>query len=244
MRLVAGLLISASLLLIGCSSKEELIALNKTFLHDVDPNSRIKNLPFDHSWARQDLERKHYDWIYLAPVRSDLIEADAWEANISVAIVSEEGYKEEVEELAQHFGKQLRKEIKKSFGKRIKFAKRPTKNTAIIETALTEVQFSHPIASAGALALPVPGAAALTSALSSPHVTFAMRISDGTDKKLIATIADRKYPPKRLLDFKKLSATASAREICDYWAEELAETFNKGRFFKVEEVGTWAFLPW
>ena len=244
MRVIKALLIIVALNILGCSSKEELIAVNKTFLHDVDPNSQIKNLPFDHSWARKDLDRKHYDWIYLAPVRSDLIEPNAWESNISVAILSEEGYKEEVRELAQYFGQQLRKEIQKSFGKRLKFAKKPTKNTVIIETALTEVQFSHPITAAGALAVPVPGAAALTSALSSPHVTFAMRISDGADKKLIATIADRKFPPKRLLDFRKLSATASAREICDFWAEELAETFNKGRFFEVDEVGTWRFLPW
>jgi len=82
------------------------------------------------------------------------------------------------------------------------------------------------------------------SAVSDPHVAFAARFSDGGTGKLLATIADRRFPPTRIVDLNKLTVTSSAREVCAIWAKIIAEGLNSDKLTKVKQQGSFSLLPW
>jgi hypothetical protein len=84
----------------------------------------------------------------------------------------------------------------------------------------------------------------LFSAISDPHVAFAARVYDGKTGKLVATAADRKFPPTRLLDLNKVTVTSPNREIVSTWANIIAGALNRDGFAKVESQGTFSILPW
>jgi len=114
----------------------------------------------------------------------------------------------------------------------------------VLDIALTELEFSHPIARAGSLASPIPGTGVAVSAVSDPHVAFAMRITDGSTGELLATAADRKFSPIRIVDLNKLTVTSSPREIVQNWSLELADAIQLGRFAEVESRGDFKLHPW
>ena len=112
-----------------------------------------------------------------------------------------------------------------------------------MEIALTELEFSHPVARAGSLAAPVPGSGAALSSISDPHASFALRVSDPSGN-LAATVADRQFPPARIVDLNKLTVSSSIREVCSIWAQTIAEALNKGRFSLVTAPSSFSLSPW
>ena len=119
----------------------------------------------------------------------------------------------------------------------------PGPRTIVVEIALTELEFSRPIARAGSMVAPIPGAGAALSMISDPHAAFAARVTDGATGELIATAADRKFPPTRIVDLNKLTVTSSAREICSLWADSIARGIQSKDGEKITSQ-SFSFLPW
>lgn len=126
---------------------------------------------------------------------------------------------------------------------RIAVTDRPTEGTLVIEIALTELEFSHPVARAGALAAPVPGTGAALSTITDPHVAFAARLTDATTGELVASIADRKFPPMRIVDLNKLTVKSSAREVVALWATSIGQALQGNGIDPVTEK-RFSLLPW
>ncbi len=229
----------------GCAMSRRMSdSLPNTFLKDVNLKEKKERLPFDHSWSNPTTNWDSYTALYLKPVRADLIPAESWRSSESLVITSEQDFKVATKELADNFQEQLAVEFKKKNGARLsKLVGAPGKGIAVMEIVLTEVEFSHPLEKAGLLMSPLPGSSALGSALSDPFASFALRITDGVNGALLATAADRKFAPRRLLNLDKLSASSPLREICQLWAEVIAETAATDALTTVEET-TWRWLPW
>lgn len=227
----------------GCSVAGRFTPLKTTFLEDVDVNAKKENLPFDHSLVQKNAKKSDYQYIMIKPVRTDLLDKTVWINSTSALILSEADYMAKANDVAKYFDEQLVKEMAESKDQRLKLISAPQPNTLILEIALTELEFSHPLARAGSLASPIPGTGAAVSALSDPHAAFAARMTDAQTGQLLATAGDRKFAPTRIIDLNKYTVSSSVREICALWAKSLAEAAQGDGFSKVEEK-TWTLMPW
>lgn len=213
-------------------------------MEDVDREKRLDKLPFQHSWVWVDREQLKDQSVYLPPIRLDLLPKDEWRNSLSAAITSEQDFSEAVRSLADYFHEKLLAEMEAIPDRRWVMATRLGPGVAKIEIAITELQFSHPVSRAATYLSPVPGTGMALSTVSDPHVAFAMRITDAATGQLIATAADRKFSPLRIVDLNKLTATSSTREICANWAKMIAETFQRGHLETIENRGVFSILPW
>jgi Protein of unknown function (DUF3313) len=170
--------------------------------------------------------------------------ADAWEASKSTFLTKESEYKKLASDLAEYFKQELINAVSNYPKGVMTIAESPQPRGLIFDIALTELEFSHPIQKAGIMLVPIPGSSVLFNAVSDPHVAFAARIYDAHTGKLVATLADRRFPPTRLLDVNRLTLSSSAREICQTWADIIAEGLNRDRFADVPDRGFFAILPW
>jgi len=230
-------------LLTGCTAEKRISGVSNTFLEDVDITAKIENLPFDHAWIKPGVNGAHFDKIYVKPIRVDKLPAGAWKNSISTAITSQEDYYVTAAEIAEYFHERIEAGLRAQQVRRYQVVNKPGPDTLVLAIALTELEFSHPIARAGALAVPVPGTGAALSTVTDPHVAFAARITDGETGELIATAADRKFPPARIVDLNKLTATSSAREVCSLWADIIAQGIQGNANEKLSSK-RFSLLPW
>jgi hypothetical protein len=135
-------------------------------------------------------------------------------------------------------------ELDKIPGKRFSIVDTPNDKTLIVEIALTELVLSEPLLRVLALAAPVPGVDVALSTISDPHVAFAARFLAPDGVTLLGTVADRRFPPLRVIDLNKLRARSSAREIISMWARELAESIQFEEFRKVERSSWFSWWIW
>ena len=62
----------------GCAAEKQFGPVSRIFLTDVDTNKQLSNMPFAHSWVWVDVDRDKYKAVYVRPVRTDTLSADAW----------------------------------------------------------------------------------------------------------------------------------------------------------------------
>ena len=235
-------LFAAIATLTGCAVESRMAPLKNTFLENRDINVKTDNIPLLHAWVNEKSDISKNTTLFIKPVRTDLLAPDEWKNSRSTYIATEEGFNLEAKEIATYFRNQLFEKIRVP-GSRWNLVDTVTPSTLILEVALTELQLSHPAVRAAALAVPVPGAGAAVGAFTDPHAAFAARLTDAKGT-LIATGADRRFPPSRLVDLNKITATSSVREICSIWAAIIAEALNKGISEKIEDRGNVSLLPW
>jgi hypothetical protein len=135
-------------------------------------------------------------------------------------------------------------ELKKVPNPRFELVDSPRRDSVIVEVALTELVLSEPIVRGLGLAAPVPGVDVALSTISDPHAAFAARVFDSDGKTLLGTVADRRFPPVRVIDLNKLRATSSAREIISQWARELAESIQTDELTPVERSPWYSLWIW
>ena len=231
-------------ILAGCAVGARITTVDNTFLEDVNVESKIENLPFDHAWVNPKFDGRLYSKVYFPAIRVDLLaQNNKWERSIGPIIKNYEEYDAEARQIAAYFHEQITKEFSEYSENRMQLVHAPGPDVITIQLALTELEFSHPLARAAALAAPMPGTGVALATMTDPHMAFAARIY-APGGQLVATAADRKFPPTRIIDLNKLTVTSANREICSIWAEIFAEAVNKGRFQKTESRGRFSILPW
>ena len=238
-------LLGAMIFVCGCAANERTKPISNTFLEDRDVTVADETLPFNHAWSDSHIQPGFYTKVFFRSVSIDKLPKDAWKDSKSNYITSEEEFLHEAKLLADYFRDQLNAEVIANKDGAVKVTDKAEPHTLVFDIAFTELEFSHPIENTGALLVPVPGSAILFSAISNPHQAFAARVYDGQTGKLVATVADRKFPPTRLLDFNKVTATSPNREICTYWAEEIADALEREDLTDdVKSRGIFQILPW
>jgi hypothetical protein len=240
----AALLLLCLSLLPACAASNRAKEIPDTFLSDIDRSKKLATMPFDHAWVWTKAKKEAYHSVLIKPVRVDLLPPDAWKSSASSLITSELEYREKSKEIATYFHQQLTEKLQAYPDARLKISQTPGAGIATLEVVFTELEFSHPIVHAGAIAAPIPGAAQALATISDPHAAFALRISDSVSGKLLATVADRKFPPIRIFDFNKVTLSSSLREICSNWSKELASALNKGPSEDTARYGVIKLLPW
>ncbi len=245
---VSKLLLSSILVFVcscvcSCAAKQRVTGVSDTFLKDVDITSKRANLPYEHAWVNPDLNRSKFTSVYIKPIRTDLLPADGWQSSASAFVTSKEEYLEKAQEIAEYFRSELIAKANESQAKRLQLVDTPSVDTLVVEIALTELELSHPVARAGSLLAPIPGTGAAVSSISDPHVAFAARLTDGSNGQLVATAADRKFAPTRILDLNKLTVSSSAREISALWAATMAQALQGDGLSKIDDT-RFDWKPW
>ena len=232
------------ILLSACSLQERAAPVVGTFLDGVPVESTVNGIPFEHAWlAPSRAERVHHS-VYIKPVRTDMLSPDEWKRSRGLAVTSKEEFDKTAAVLARYFRIRLLGELNKVPNPRFEIVDQPRDDSVVVELALTELVLSEPVVRGLGLAAPVPGVDVALSTISDPHVAFAARATDSTGKKLLATIADRRFPPVRVIDLNKLRATSSAREIVSQWSRELAETIQTDELTPVERSSWYSLWVW
>jgi hypothetical protein len=242
-------LLCAALLLLngiisGCALRQRTEPISTVFLDGAPYEHAIPELPFQHSWLAPQNNPRSLTSIFIKPVRTDLLPDDEWKKSKGIAVSSTEEFAKSVAVLARYFRMKLLADLKKVPNPRFSLAEKPEEASLVAEIALTEVVLSEPVIRAMGLAAPVPGVDVALSVLSDPHVAFAARFTTPDGKELIATAADRRFPPLRIIDLNKLRATSSAREIISQWSSELAQALQLEQFNKVKRSWRFSLLPW
>ena len=238
-----GVLAAVVTILGGCAVRDRITPVSNTFLEDVDTTKRLSTLPYQHSWVSSKFDGRSYRKIFIKPVRVDRLDHDGWTRSASAAITSKDDYVLEASALAAFFRSELIEKVRSFEGGRFQIATRPGPGVAVLELAFTELEFSHPAARAASLASPIPGSGAALSSVTDPHAAFAGRLYDDTGR-LVATVADRKFPPARIIDLNKLTVSSSVREVCSLWAETLAKAINQGQWVPIDANDTFSIRPW
>lgn len=230
--------------LTGCAIQERTLPISNTFLEDRDVTVVDDDLPFNHAWIEPELPQSYYSKVFFRSVSIDRLPPDAYKASKSIYMTNKKEFLKEAQALADYFKEELNLKVQKYPKGTFVVTDHAEEHGLVFDIVFTELEFSHPITRAGAMLVPVPATGVLFDAVSNPHVAFAARVYDGKTGKLIATLADRKFPPTRIFDLNKLTVTSSAREVCGIWADIFAEGLNRERFTKVESRGIFAILPW
>ncbi len=236
-------LIAVVVVVTGCAAKDRAAPITNLFLEDRDTTVIDETLPFNHAWIDSNLPNT-YDRVFFRSVSIEKIPADAWKKSESMVISNKEDFQKEAKKLAEYFQAQLNEKVSKYKKGKFTTVTEAVKGGLVFDLAFTELEFAHPLVQAGSMLVPVPGTSIALSAVTDPHVAFAARVYDGETGRLIATLADRKYPPTRLLDFSKLTFRSPNREICSIWAEIIAEGLNRDEFATVSSRGYFRLLPW
>ncbi len=228
----------------ACSLKERVEPISPVFLDGAALESRIPEIPFQHAWAAPGAGTATYRSVYIKPIRTDLLPTDEWKRSRGFATTSQEAFNQDALVLARYFRIRLLAELEKAHNKRLTVVAKPDDATLIVEIALTELVLSEPILRVLALAAPLPGVDVALSTISDPHVAFAARFFAPDGATLLGTVADRRFPPLRVIDLNKLRARSSAREILSMWARELAESIQFEEFRKVERSSWFSWWIW
>ena len=199
--------------LCACAVAKRTKSVSSAFLSGIDVSKKLENMPFSHSWVWTDVSRDQYHAVIIKPVRVDLLEADSWKDSRSPFLSSPEAYDEKAGEIASYFQEQLVEKIKTYPETRYSVTDVPGAGVLVVEIALTELEFSHPGINAGAIAAPIPGVSQALATITDPHAAFALRLSDSKTGTLIATVADRKFPPIRMIDLNKATVSLSLIHI-------------------------------
>jgi len=244
---ILKLMLSVPLLILGaCSTEKRFTDAPPTeFLNikGVDRKSVLKNVPFDHSWVAPGVNIDSYSKIIIAPVTPDYVSLDKWELSMNPFITGKESYKKEVSDLANYTTEKLKESFTKSDNNRFQIVDKPGRGTLSLEMALTEVVFGKPIASAGALVAPVPGAGVALSAVADPSVAMELRIRDSETGTVVATASDRGFPITRIVNVNKLTATSACREVVGNTAKLIVASLNEGKLKAVKKE-IFTLTPW
>lgn len=228
----------------GCAVKERTEPVVPTFIEDVPLDSKVDDIPFLQSWISPQNSPIAYKNIYVKPVRIDLIPKDMWRRSKGLAVSSEEEFQKDAAVIGRYFRIRLLSELNSTKSKRFVVVDKPDKDSLVLEIAITELVLSEPLIRAAALAVPFPGVDLALSTISDPHVSFAARFTSPDGSKLLATAADRRFPPIRLIDLNKLTARSSAREIISNWSRQLAQAIQLDNFKQVQGNSWFSILPW
>ncbi len=242
-----SLVILVCAVLCGCATNRMFSEIqNSAFLQfpEVDQKSKLNDLPFDHSWEIKDLSLANYTKIIVAPVNLDFFKYDDWEQSINPIITSQSSYTQEVKNLAIFITNKAQELFKQTNDKnKLILATEPGPDTLLMEIALIDVVFGKPVANAGALLVPVPGASQALSILTEPSIDFEVRLRDSHTSKILATVADRGYTTRRLINFNKFTSGSATREIAENFLEIICESLNKNKLQKIRKIW-FKFLPW
>lgn len=229
----------ATLLFASCAAQRSITKAEPTaFLRSSGPvnASQMQRLPFERAWKSPTFNLADYSSVLIRPVTTRYLRSENWQESASPFITNERDFQRQSAELARFWDAKLRKAFSDP-ANRFTLVHRAQPGTLIIEIALTEVVFGHPVANLASYA--VPGGSAV-GVITSPSVACEARIIDASTQQIVAAASDRRSSKLKLIDVNKLTFTKSNEEICAEWSVQAMQALNKEKFPNVKR--TWVSL--
>ena len=116
--------------------------------------------------------------------------------------------------------------------------------TMRIELSISQIDFGDPLIYGSMLALPIPAAANLSTAVKSPSITLEARFVDEKTREVIGELVDRRFPQVKPIDVNRLTITSAIRELSDSFAQDLVESYYRKPGEEVSSRFPFSLLPW
>jgi hypothetical protein len=246
-------LLGCVLLIGGCRAKP---APDSGFLQDPKLMTSDKSVPFNRMYVNPKFKDRRFTEIYVAPVNTDYVMAEnIWE-KATLANVSKEDVKKNVQLLAEYLRSAFIKAVENDPQKQFKVVDRPGPQTLILEMAIVQLVPSKaelqalslvPVGFFGVIGTGVMvSGSALTHSEDQGKGVIAMegRTRDAASGEVVCMFADREHPPTAILDIKALFWWEPAKPICDGWARQFVELKNAPHGAKIKEIPNFQLLVW
>ena len=219
------------------------------FIEYKDDNLYNDIIPFDYVWSKKKRNepKQNFSKISLKIYGSEFLEKSHWKDSKSVAITNEEEYLESVENIknyfVEYFNEFLKEESKKE-NKKLELVDPNTNEDFRLELAFTEISFGHPLFAGSTLLIPLPFASYLFDSVSSPYAAFEAKVINNKTGEVRVMFADKKFPKVKIIDFNKLRAESSVKEITEIWSREIVKSFLANTNEEVDKEARFSLLPW
>jgi len=199
---------------------------------------------------------KRFAEVYVAPVNTDYVMAqNIWE-KATLANVSKDDVRKNVDLLANYMRNAFIKEFQNDRKKRFRVVEKPGQDTLILEMAIVQLVPSKselqalslvPVGFVGLIGTGVmAGGSAVTHSEDQGKGVIAIegRTRDGASGEVICMFADRQHPPTAILDIKALFWWEPAKPICDGWAKQFVEFETSPPGTTIKNMSNFQFLVW
>jgi len=245
--------IALFLLLVGCRAKA---APDSGFLQDPKLMKAESDVPFNRIYVNPKFKGKRFAEVYVAPVNTDYVMAqNIWE-KATLANVSKDDVRKNVDLLANYMRNAFIKEFQNDAKKRFRVVEKPGQDTLILEMAIVQLVPSKselqalslvPVGFVGLIGTGVmAGGSAVTHSEDQGKGVIAIegRTRDGASGEVICMFADRQHPPTAILDIKALFWWEPAKPICDGWAKQFVEFETSPPGTTIKNMSNFQFLVW
>jgi hypothetical protein len=245
--------VTAVLLLVGCRAKP---APDSGFLRDPQLMKPEKQVPFNRMYVNPRFKDAHFSEVYVAPVNTDYVRAEnIWE-KATLANVSKEDVKKNVEMLAEYMRNAFIDAFQNDPKKRFKVVDKPGPDTLILELAIVQVVPSKaelqalslvPVGFVGLIGTGLmAGGSAVTHSEDQGKGVIAMegRTRDGFSGEVVSMFADREHPPTAIVDIKALFWWEPAKPICDAWAQQFVQLETSPPGTRIKQIPNFQLLVW
>ncbi|MDP3920516.1 MAG: DUF3313 family protein [Candidatus Omnitrophota bacterium] len=197
-------------------------------------------IPFQKAWTKPGYDPKKYTEVYIVPVNIDyLFENSSWKNLPRGNLI-----RKDAGELATYMHGTFIETLRKDPNHRLKVVTLPTKNTVILELAITElVPNKIALKTAGLTSLARVGRKALALGNES-SIAFEARFRDYETWEVVALITDREKAKLNIVNIKNFTWYAHVRSIIDEWAEQLVDVLNKTPESTVRDSRKFEIKPW
>ena len=113
-----------------------------------------------------------------------------------------------------------------------------------VEISISEANFGDPVVYGGLLAVPVPAAANLSTAVKSPLLTLEVKFVELPSEEVIAELVDRRFPQVKIVDVNRLTVSSALRELTDSFVVDLVASYYRKRGETVGKRMPFSLLPW
>jgi len=194
--------------------------------------------------------------VSVAFVNTDYVMAqNIWE-KATLANVSKDDVRKNVDLLANYMRNAFIKEFQNDPKKRFRVVDKPGQDTLILEMAIVQLVPSKselqalslvPVGFVGMIGTGVmAGGSAVTHSEDQGKGVIAIegRTRDGASGEVICMFADRQHPPTAILDIKALFWWEPAKPICDGWAKQFVEFETSPPGTTIKNMSNFQFLVW
>jgi hypothetical protein len=231
----------------GCANNSG----NSGFLQDPKLMSAQEGSPFQRTYWNRKFDPASYTQLYVAPVNTDYVMAQAFWEKASRAGVDREQVKQDAAAIALYTRDSFIRTATDDPKHRFTVVDNPGKQTLILELAIVQLVPSKAVLNAIGYPTWVPGSIALgrrtlfeSQDAGKGTVAIEGRVRDGATGEVIGMFSDTRHPATAIIDLRALNWWAPARAIIDRWSQELIALANRPAGTVIKDAPPFELLVW
>ena len=272
--LTTFLVLLISSLLTGCTVKQAVEDLRTTEFLNYQALQPTKVTPFDRAWIAPNIAAGVYESLIVDAVRTDFVKPDNWIFSAGTFMPTRESYLAKVNKLADYIQHAVTDRFAEGEEKDPQVAVKrapahepiqgeveklaapkpqrrdpieplnPGPRTLHVQISIVEADFGDPLIYAGLLAVPVPAAANISTAVKSPSLTLEARLVDQESGEIKMALIDRRFPQLKIVDVNRLTVSSALHEIADSFADDLVRSLYRKPDHVIGKRWPFSLVPW